>query len=73
MLSQKACKQCRKESEGDKVFTIWMYRDDVNWHNGFVNCPSFKSFQRCAVVKALPPKWCEYALEHIVNHEEKKS
>ena len=65
MLNKEICKRCRGEGG-------WSSASDLNWFYGNVCCPQSVHPVGSAWVrvKESPPKWCTYALEHIVSARE---
>ena len=65
MLNKIICQKCKKK---------WEYYDENHWKDGLITCPfwignSTGKWLAKTNVHGQPPKWCPYALEHVVSDQ----
>jgi len=71
MLNKDICIRCCNETPDDHIGK-WDESDEDLWEDGEVMCRGVvtpKSKECVGTVKDKPPKWCKYALEHVVSPE----
>lgn len=80
MLSQRICRQCigrhrpplmavSMDSNTLVSDGVWNGTDDGLWEDNLVDCPC----PHLASTRELPPSWCPYSLEHVLETEGQES
>ena len=81
MLNRKICIRCCVRSHEGVGNNFWANSDYTRWSSGTVMCPApvITSYRESVLMSSaiplsvrrgideLPPKWCPYAVEHVVS------
>lgn len=62
MLSKQVCKKCKEIH----IHSGWSKVAEQLWNSGTAFCPAKFSVALDVSVKAPPPDWCPYVLEHAL-------
>ena len=68
MLNKQICKKCCNALEDEA--NQWHVQDDKQWKKGYVICyvidKTGSRGRQASIKRKRAPKWCKYALEHLV-------